>query len=166
MLQKILDVISAFMKYIAAVIVGVIITINFAAVIMRYSFNSPIIWCEEVSLILFVWFVFLALGPVTRKHGGVSLDFFIDLLPLKVRNIVQLVVQLVSILVYIIIIIFTFNLINVSQYRFTPILQIPYKYIYFPIIIGMGFSALFLCEKCYKYIRCMIRKDQEVAGQC
>ena len=55
-----------------AIITGTTLTICVilvnANVIMRYFFNNPIHWCEEVVTSLFVWTVFIGSSYAYRKH--------------------------------------------------------------------------------------------------
>jgi TRAP-type C4-dicarboxylate transport system permease small subunit len=44
-------------------------------VILRYFFNSPLYWVEELTLLLQIWVVFLGASIVLRKGGHPSLVF-------------------------------------------------------------------------------------------
>lgn len=50
------------------------IAINFANVIGRYLFFSPIIWAEEVMIFIMVWCVFLGAVPVTWEGRHLRMD--------------------------------------------------------------------------------------------
>ena len=43
-------------------------------VLMRYVFNAPTIWVDEISRILQVWVVFLATPYVLKHHEMISID--------------------------------------------------------------------------------------------
>ena len=57
--MKILRAITGIIRkaelYFGAVVVAEIFILTTLNIIMRYIFNSPIFWCEEVILYSFVW---------------------------------------------------------------------------------------------------------------
>ena len=85
-MNNVLSRISAIFKWISGVFVGITVILNFVAVITRYFFKSPIMWCEEVSLLLFVSSISFALIPMSYSRRAVKLDFFTDLMGRNGRN--------------------------------------------------------------------------------
>lgn len=158
MFRKTLAGIAAGMKYLAAGLIGAIILINLVAVFMRYFLNRPLMWCEEVSLLFFVWFVFCALVPVVYRRGGIALDFFVDLMPATMRKIVLVCVELTSALLFIVTSVYCLDLIKRSVYRFTPILMVPYRYIYLSMIIGTALCAVILVTQAYDDARDLVKE--------
>lgn len=114
-----------------------IIIITSANVIGRYVFNSPIIWANEVSLGLFVWFVFIGTSSVMKRSGHISIDYFVRKLPKPLASFVQVVNYLI---VYILLI-FAFIILGSqltvnSSLKVTSVLHISYVYIYIVIPIS------------------------------
>ncbi len=58
-------------------LVGMVVLIT-ANVVMRYVFNSGIFWAEEVSLVMAVWFSFIAMALGVRKNLHISIHLFRD----------------------------------------------------------------------------------------
>ncbi len=141
MIHKVLDWLSKAIGILCGVMVGVLLVINLAAVVMRYIFSAPLFWCEEVSLLLFVWFVALALISLTYQRRGIALDFFIDLLKPKFKKILRIVVDTMGAVLLVIVTYFGIQLMQRSLYRFTPILMIPYRYLYLSMVVSMAVSA-------------------------
>lgn len=63
------------MVYIAKLMMIAMVLIIFANVVLRYVFNSGIMWSEEVALLLAVWFIFIAmsLGVKQNLHINIAL---------------------------------------------------------------------------------------------
>ncbi len=61
--------------YIAKLMMIAMVLIIFANVVLRYVFNSGIMWSEEVALLLAVWFIFIAmsLGVKQNLHINIAL---------------------------------------------------------------------------------------------
>lgn len=56
-------------------LVGMVLLIG-ANVFMRYVLNSGIFWAEEISLVMAVWFIFIALPLGIRKDLHISIHLF------------------------------------------------------------------------------------------
>lgn len=50
--------------------------INFANVIGRYVFATPIFWAEEILVFIVVWSVFVAAASIAYRGGHLSMDLF------------------------------------------------------------------------------------------
>ena len=59
----------------AALLLGAI-AINFANVVARYLFMSPIYWADEAMVFLVIWSIFLAAAAVTGDGGQLTMDLF------------------------------------------------------------------------------------------
>lgn len=162
MIHKVLKWISEAIGILCGLMVGILLVINLAAVIMRYVFSNPLFWCEEVSLLLFAWFVALALIPLTYQRRGIALDFFVDLLPPTPKKILRVFVDTLGSVLLVIVAYFGVLLMQRSLYRFTPILRIPYKYIYLSMVVAMAVSAVIHMLYAVEDAISLIRKEQEV----
>ncbi len=61
------------------------IVINFANVVGRFVFSSPIFWAEEVLVFIIIWCVFLAAGAIVYRGEHINMDLFHSVMagPLK-----------------------------------------------------------------------------------
>ncbi|KAA0972144.1 TRAP transporter small permease [Aureimonas fodinaquatilis] len=59
---------------IAIVTLIAIVTIVFSAVVMRYGFNSAMIFSYDVSTVLFAWLIFLGLIVAERDGAHMGID--------------------------------------------------------------------------------------------
>lgn len=67
-------------KTVIGAMIGMV-TIVSAQVFMRYALNLSIDWAEEVSRLLFVWSVFLAIPLGIRRGAHVGMTLLTDILP-------------------------------------------------------------------------------------
>lgn len=141
MIHKVLNWFTKAISMLCGAMVGILLVINLLAVVMRYVFSAPLFWCEEVSLLLFMWFVALALIPLTYQRRGIALDFFVDLLKPTPKKILRIVVDTLGAVLLVMVTSFGVELMRRSLYRFTPILHIPYRYIYLSLVVAMAISA-------------------------
>jgi TRAP-type C4-dicarboxylate transport system permease small subunit len=75
------------------------VALNFANVIGRYVFLSPIIWAEEVMGYLMVWCVFLGAALVTWDGEHLKVDSLSQKLPQRWRQFLNAVVALSIVIV-------------------------------------------------------------------
>lgn len=61
--------------YLAKAMMVAMVLIIFLNVVLRYGFNSGLMWSEEVALLLAVWFIFIAmaLGVKENLHINITL---------------------------------------------------------------------------------------------
>ncbi|MTI60411.1 MAG: TRAP transporter small permease [Firmicutes bacterium] len=151
MLNK-LGKILEFDVIISGIALVILIILTFLGSVLRYLFNNPIIWLEEVQLALFLWVVFLGGSAVFRKGSHVAIDLIVDKLSGKLKILTELLIYLVGILV---LAYFTYGsnlLVNqfIKRNRVTNILKIPSQYIYIVVPIGCILMILNYTLSMYK----------------
>ena len=70
-------------------------------VIMRYFFNHPLQWNDEVVTGLFVWTVFIGSAYAYRKHAHLGVDIVTNALKPKARVVVQDIISVLELAVLI-----------------------------------------------------------------
>ena len=132
-----------------------------ANVIMRYFFNSPIHWAEEVVTSLFVWTVFIGSAYAYRKHSHLGVDIVINILPDKVRGVVKAVMSVVELLVLIMLTVissqYVYHLIFSRSGKLkvvmTDLLRIPKWWTGIAVPIGFGLSVIYSVYFMVKNVR-------------
>jgi TRAP-type C4-dicarboxylate transport system permease small subunit len=102
----------AVLRVLAGVLLVASVALNFANVVGRYFFNASIYWAEEVMLFLMVGCVFLGNGVVAWSGRQIRMDVIVSMMPLKVREALQLASELVFIATAILIIVFAWPVIR------------------------------------------------------
>ena len=62
----------------------------------RYFFNSPIGWMSEFVQHSMLLILFLSIGWLTRERGHVAVEIVLDVVPKRVRHIMEIVAVLLS----------------------------------------------------------------------
>ena len=127
-MKKILDILDKIEVAVASLVLLVLICVTFFGVLMRYIFNNPFTWEEELQLACMVWITFLAAPAAFRTKSHVAIEILVDALP-------KIVECLIPVVVYVVLIYFFFRSQNyiavmLRTNRKTPILMIPYSTIY------------------------------------
>lgn len=80
-----------------ALLLGLMVMITFVNVVLRYVFNSAIIWGLEVTLILFAWLVLLGVSYGVKVTAHLGVDALTNMLPPHTRRVVALVAAAVCV---------------------------------------------------------------------
>ena len=118
---------------IAMIALVVLTLVTSAGVFKRYVMKDPILWQEEISAFCQVWMVYMGASAAFRSGSHVAIEMLVDALPEKLQKFMGYVIDLIVLFVLV------FLLVKSQAYvaqvfgrsgRPTPILRIPYTYIY------------------------------------
>ena len=73
-MKKILDILDKIEVAVASLVLLVLICVTFFGVLMRYIFNNPFTWEEELQLACMVWITFLAAPAAFRTKSHVAIE--------------------------------------------------------------------------------------------
>ena len=154
---------------ITAVTLSICVVLVNANVIMRYFFNSPIRWAEEVVTSLFVWTVFIGSAYAYRKHSHLGVDILVNLMPPKMKAVVKSVMSVVELLVltmltwisseYVYHLIY--NRAGKLKIVMTDMLRIPKWWTAIAVPIGFGLSVIYSVYFMVKAVRAYMAKKKE-----
>lgn len=68
----------------------------FLQVILRYAFNSPMTWSEELARYLLIWCAFLGWIIASRHDSHLAMTFVVDRFPARIRTMLEVAVQLAT----------------------------------------------------------------------
>lgn len=96
---------------IGAIMIGATFLL-FINVVLRYAFESGIVWAEEMTRYTLLWTVFVGAGVVTREGTHVSMEAFFNLWPAKFQRIGFLAINLFCIATIAVIVYFGINMVR------------------------------------------------------
>lgn len=100
MMQKIekgFDFFEKVLNLISRLFIGATVAIIFYSVVMRYVFQRPPFWAEELSRFIFIWIIMLGAVLVTREQSHIEIVFIVNLLPKKWRFVLSIFTRLLMI---------------------------------------------------------------------
>ncbi|MDE9451772.1 TRAP transporter small permease [Aliiroseovarius sp. Z3] len=89
---------NGFEETVIAVILGLMTMITFVNVVLRYVFNSSLIWGLEVTLILFAWLVLLGVSYGVKVTAHLGVDALTNLLSDRPRRVLALIAAAICII--------------------------------------------------------------------
>ncbi len=129
----------------------------FACMMVFTGFNVISFWTtgqryaqiEELVLSCLVWVSFICLGRHFRERKCISADFLVTALPPRVRRVVDIITDIATMIIAVVILYFGIQLMLRSTDKFTAVLKI--SYIWIDLGLVLGFSSL-VYNIIYRYI--------------
>jgi TRAP-type C4-dicarboxylate transport system permease small subunit len=130
---------------IACIALIVLTLITVAGVFKRYVVKDPILWQEEISSFCQVWMVYMGASVGFRAGSHVAIEMLVDAIPKSMQKFMGYVIDMIVLFVLV------FLLVKSQAYvaqvfgrsgRPTPILRIPYTYLYGVAPYGCGLMII------------------------
>lgn len=126
---------------IPALFMGMMVVIIVADVFGRYVLNSPIAGAAELATALFLWVIFLGGAGAMRRHLHVSIKVLVSRLPERWQAAAYLVSNLALASGMLILVPLAWSY-AVNNRRIILLLQLPYRFIYMVIAVGLLLIAV------------------------
>lgn len=140
-----------FEEIIAAVCLIAMTFITFINVILRYFFHSPLLWDEEVTIMLMGWAVFLGISAAFKRNMHLGIEFFVNKVPARIRIHIHGIIMIILLAMNIFLTLVSLTFILDTMKR-TSILQIPYKFIYLAPFLGFLSMSFYSLKFTYQYL--------------
>ena len=141
----------------SASILGIVVIV-FLNVVMRYIFNTGLTWSDEVSVNLFVWFIFLGgiLAAIEKMH--LKVDIFTNLFNQKNQKIFTIVANIFVLLAMGILLVGGIAQVEVSNNNISSATGIPFSWITVSMVV---FASGVILLTVHEIIKIFFRKDEE-----
>jgi len=146
-LKYLMDRLFAGLTWFALALLVAMTVIIFCNVFCRYLLNFSLAWADEISLILLIWFVFIALAVGVRMKYMVAIDMITVLFPnaKRVDRVVTLVVHFLTFAFGLMLIYFGWELIKIGSYSTLASIEVAtyWEYVFIPVSgVLVMYSAL------------------------
>lgn len=128
---------------IAAAFISVTTILVVINIILRYIFNSGLVWSEEVATGCFVWSVFIGAVAVFKHRGHVGVDIIVKKLPAGLQKAVQLITDIILVGLNGYMAYLSVLYISKSYTKMTPVLGISSVYISASVLIAFVLMTLY-----------------------
>lgn len=122
-------------KYLAMAAFFTIMVLTFMNVILR-MFNKPLIWADDISLLLFSWCAFFGADIAMRANRLVGMDILTMNLPIRVQKALQLIVYIIMLVVLAMFVVKGFSLAKMNWLRYMNTLKLSYGWATLSLPVG------------------------------
>ncbi|MBM4315539.1 MAG: TRAP transporter small permease, partial [Deltaproteobacteria bacterium] len=136
------EALTTFLEYLSMVCIAAMSMLVIAQVVLRYVFNDPLTWSEEMARIAFIYLAFIGIGAAYGRRKHMAIDAVVILLPPRIRRAVECaVVGIASVFLLAVIMLTARSMLELHRMDVTtPALEYPMAFVY--LIIPLGLSAL------------------------
>ncbi|HHT80658.1 MAG TPA: TRAP transporter small permease [Sphaerochaeta sp.] len=148
-LKKILDSVFVWVLKLAMVLLVAMVVLVFLNVVLRYGFSSGVYWSEEISLVIVIWFTFIAMALGVKESLHINVDILPKKLPKGFFITLDCIRDLLVILIGGIMIYYGWKLTLNGAKSFLPATQIPNSINYVVLPIAGIFIVLYAVVHLY-----------------
>lgn len=143
-------ILQNFEDIVASIFISVTTVLVIINIILRYIFNSGLVWSEEVATGCFVWSVFIGAVAVFKHRGHVGVDLIVKRLPQAMQSGVRLLTDLILVALNGYMAYLSVLYIQTSYTKMTPVLGVSSAYISSSVLIAFvlmtAYSVKFVVE--------------------
>lgn len=143
-------ILQNFEDIVASIFISITTVLVIINIILRYIFNSGLVWSEEVATGCFVWSVFIGAVAVFKHRGHVGVDLIVKRLPRSVQRGVRLLTDLILAALNGYMAYLSVLYIQTSYTKMTPVLGVSSAYISSSVLIAFvlmtAYSVKFVVE--------------------
>ncbi|PKL08158.1 MAG: TRAP transporter small permease [Spirochaetae bacterium HGW-Spirochaetae-7] len=134
MQQKIVgffNLVHICLVYLAKLMMVAMVLITFTNVVLRYGFNSGLMWSEEVALLLSVWFIFIAMSLGVKQGLHINITLIpVAKLPRVVARALDVLKSIVILGVAVVMLLDGWKLVAITMKSIMPATQWPAGLLY------------------------------------
>lgn len=160
--MKILNWLSRVLEALCFILMCVMVVVTFAQVINRFVFSSSFFWAEECAILAMVWMAFLGSAIAMGRGGHTRIDFLINLLPDKLRALMNVVDYLVVAAFVMALGYFSLPIIKTTGRQLTTGMKIPRSILFCSVLAGSVLIALYCLVLAVKAVLELREKGGEV----
>ena len=152
---------AAYLEYISCVLLTISIIITIANVVMRQLFRAPIYGAIEMIQYTVLLAICFGLPSCTLHGGHAKVTLLLEALSRGVRILVNVVVDLISIILFGVIAYNLFGSVETVMRtgRTTDVFKVPFQYVYYAIIFGLV-MMIFILLFCMISELILLKSDQ------
>lgn len=128
---------------ICCILLVIMLAVCFLAVVLRYAFNKPLVWSEEVILTMLIWFGFLCVSIGAYGDTHIAIEGAYNLFPKKGKKVCDILRHVLITVLGILMVYYGWNVFKINLLKRLPATHLPQGIQYFPIVIGGALTAFY-----------------------
>lgn len=145
--EKLLDI------FIVAMTAGIVLCVALQ-VLFRYVFSYSAPWTEEIARFMFVYLTFIGSAVCMKERTHITIEVLTDFLPQKVRSIILIFVQLLTMWFLIVVLIGSWQMVlSSTEVRSASLIWFNYSYVYFALFFGAVLMLFYSILRLYELIQ-------------
>jgi len=127
---------------IAQVILWTFVALTSLQVVLRYLFNAPLSWPEELNAILLVWMTFIGAVGLARRNAHIRLEIVEEWLGPPASLYLQIAFHLLTLGLLVYLVVGGWAMFQELQFERTPALQLKLNFVFSIVPISAALMAV------------------------
>jgi TRAP-type transport system small permease protein len=140
---------------IGAIMTGIVI-ILFIGVVLRYLFNAPLFWSEEVTVLGLIWIIFLSGAILVRQDKNVCITVISDLCKPRHSNRIRNLADMLALFILGVMGYLSWQLKDRLAFSTTPALRISEDWFGWALVVGF---LLMLYYQAQRVVAIFLKKE-------
>ncbi len=124
-----------FAEFVAAAVFGLLFLIFVLQVGMRFMFDKPLAWSDELIVILYILIVFWSAATLLQEKDHVMLDLVYAALPPRGQRVLALVGAGLMVGLLLVLLPVAWDYVRFMGRERTPVLDIPFSWVFAPFLL-------------------------------
>lgn len=147
------------MEVVIVAMLGIMVVVTGAQIVCRVFFTS-LSWSEEATRYLLIWSTLLGAGCVYKHAGHISITLLQDLLPEKAKDVIQILIHGLCILLFALIVFYGIRYFGKQGKQLSATMRLPMKYVYTCIPLGAGIMIVHGVDAVLQHLMHMLGKEE------
>lgn len=141
-----------FTEWTLILFLGAMVILVFGNVVLRYGFNSGIIFSEEASRFLFMWLTLIGAMLALQDGAHLGMTSLVDKLPLKGRRIMRFISDSLMLGCCILLIDGTWKQVSLAMSDRAPVTGVPLGIVFSGLLVCCAGMILILCRSLWRQL--------------
>jgi TRAP-type C4-dicarboxylate transport system permease small subunit len=156
--QKLISVV----ENVLIVMFAIMALLVFGNVVLRYGFNSGIVFSEEVSRFLFMWITLIGALIVLREHGHLGVTSFVEKLGERGQRVCRFLSDSLTFICCVMLVHGTWKQVIIGMDDLAPVTGIPMGYVQSSLLISSVGMVMFLGHSLWRQLTGRMRREELV----
>lgn len=139
----------SFSEAAASILLAALTIVVFAEVLSRYVFQAPLVFSNELTLLLFPWMIFIAAIAVTKDDAHLSVSYFRDRFGPVMQKYLYLFSKVVMLIFSVFMTISSIRFVDNVSNQIMPVLRISNGWLSASVAVSFVFISIILLQQIY-----------------
>ncbi|MDP2571380.1 TRAP transporter small permease [Vibrio penaeicida] len=136
MMSLLITKINQIVAWVANRLLELIVVITVMQVVLRYVFNKPTSWSEEVAMLFLVWYGMLSIAVGVKTHSHVAITYLRDKAPIPIGKSLDYFAYFCIAGFSFILLMNAQTLVNIAGAQILPASGLPKQLLYYSAVVG------------------------------
>ncbi len=142
-IRLVLNKFAQLERWVCSFLLIIMLALLFTQVVLRYCFNSPFSWAEEVTLMFLIWFGYLCMSLDVLTDTHVAIHGIYDKFPKKVKKALDILRHVLLLWFFSQMITYGMKLTNLGLMKKQPASGFSQGWLFAPLVVGGGIMLIF-----------------------